>query len=171
MDSTEQRVWKYLIKNQTATAAEVALNCDVDEVYASRILARVGTPIEVRADALAAKAEATTGYPDDNPKTIYGEAKFRISDTPVNSIRLLGLVHNNGAKKYGTLNWRDHTVSASVYYNAAWRHIAAWYEGEDLDPESGLPHLAHVMACMSIILDADKFGKLNDDRPTTQTGE
>jgi hypothetical protein len=167
VDMTEERVWKYLITNQTATPGDVALNCDVTEDYARRIIDRIGTPIEVR----QATAEQTTGYPDDNPKTIYGEAKFRISDTPVNSIRLLGLVHNNGAKKYGALNWRDHTVSASVYYNAAWRHMAAWYEGEDLDPESGLPHLAHVMACMSIILDAGKFGKLNDDRPTTQTGE
>jgi len=163
----EERVWNYMVKNQTATPQEVALNCDVAEDYARHFIMRIGTPIEVR----QATAEQTTGYPDDNPKTIYGEAKFRISDTPVNSIRLLGLVHNNGAKKYGTLNWRDHTVSASVYYNAAWRHMAAWYEGEDLDPESGLPHLAHVMACMSIILDAGKFGKLNDDRPTTQTGE
>lgn len=162
VDMTEERVWKYLIANQTATPEDVALNCDVTEDYARGIIDRIGTPLEVRQAA---------GYPDDNPKTIYGEAKFRISDTPVNSIRLLGLVHNNGAKKYGTLNWREHTVSASVYYNAAWRHMAAWYEGEDLDPESGLPHLAHVMACMSIILDAEKFGKLNDDRPTTQTGE
>lgn len=162
VDMTEERVWKYLIENQTATAQEVALNCDVTEDYARRIIARIGTPFEVREATMAA-----TGYPDDNPKTVYGEAKFRISDTPVNSIRLLGLVHNNGAEKYGTLNWREHTVSASVYYNAAWRHMAAWYEGENLDPESGLPHLAHVMACMSIILDAEKFGKLNDDRPTT----
>lgn len=167
VDMTEERVWKYLIENQTATAQEVVLNCDVTEDYARRIIERIGTPVEVR----EAAKQAATGYPDDNPKTVYGEAKFRISDTPINSIRLLGLVHNNGAEKYGTLNWRKHTVSASVYYNAAWRHMAAWYEGDDLDPESGLPHLAHVMACMSIILDAEKFGKLNDDRPTTQTGE
>jgi len=164
---TEERVWKYLIENQTATPEQVAEACFVSVHYARGILNRIGTPLEVR----EAAKQVATGYPDDNPKTIYGEAKFRISDTPINSIRLLGLVHNNGAKKYGTLNWRDHTVSASVYYNAAWRHMAAWYEGEDLDPESGLPHLAHVMACMSIILDAEKFGKLNDDRPKTQTGE
>ena len=168
VDRTEERVWRYLIANQTATAAEVALNCDVSEEYAQSLIDRIGTPVAVREKSVA---PAVAGYPDDNPKTIYGEAKFRISDTPVNSIRLLGLVHNNGATKYGTLNWREHTVSASVYYNAAWRHMAAWYEGEDLDPESGLPHLAHVMACMSIVLDAEKFDKLNDDRPTTQTGE
>ena len=103
-------------------------------------------------------------YPDDNPKTVYGEAKPKLSDTPTIGIMELGKVHSMGAKKYGRFNWREHSVSASVYYDAAWRHLSAWFEGEDRDPESGLSHLAHVMACMSILLDAEKHGKLNDNR-------
>ena len=64
----EERVWNYMVKNQTATPQEVALNCDVAEDYARHFIMRIGTPIEVR----QATAEQTTGYPDDNPKTIYG---------------------------------------------------------------------------------------------------
>lgn len=105
------------------------------------------------------------GYPDDNPKTALGEAKPKISDTPTVGIREMGRVHSMGAAKYGRFNWREHTVSASVYYDAAWRHLEAWFNGEDLDPESGLPHLAHIMACMNILLDAEEHGKLNDNRP------
>jgi hypothetical protein len=105
------------------------------------------------------------GYPDDNPKTALGEAKAKLSDTPTIGIQLLGRVHTMGANKYGRFNWREHTVSSSVYYDAALRHLMAWFNGEDIDPESGLPHLAHVMACMSILLDADEQGKLNDNRP------
>jgi hypothetical protein len=112
-------------------------------------------------------ASLSAPYPDDNPKTIYGEAKPKLSDTPPIGIRELGKVHSMGAEKYGRFNWREHSVSASVYYDAAWRHLSAWFEGENADPESGLPHLAHVMACMNILLDADEHGKLNDNRPKT----
>jgi len=69
-----------------------------------------------------------------------------------------------GAAKYGRFNWRQHMVSSTVYYDAAQRHLFAWFDGEDIDPESGLSHLAHVMACMNIILDAEKHSKLNDNR-------
>lgn len=105
-----------------------------------------------------------TGYPDDNPKTRFGEQKPPMSDVPTTALRALGLVMRNGARKYGRLNWRRHAVSATVYYDAAERHLMAWLDGEDLDPESGLPHLAHVMACCAILLDAAAHGKLNDNR-------
>lgn len=115
-------------------------------------------------DILAIAARA--GYPDDNPKTALGEAKPKLSDTPTIGIRQMGQVFTMGAAKYGRFNWREHTVSSSVYYDAAQRHLMAWFDGEDLDPESGLPHLAHVMACVNIVLDAQAHGKLNDNRPT-----
>ena len=108
---------------------------------------------------------AAMSYPDDNPKTALGEAKPKLSDTPTIGIRELGRVHTMGSLKYGRFNWRDHTVSSSVYYDAAMRHLMAWFEGEDVDPESGIDHRAHVMACMNILMDAEEHEKLNDNRP------
>ena len=70
-----------------------------------------------------------------------------------------------GASKYGAFNWRDDEVSASVYYDAALRHMACYFDGQVNDEESGQPHLSHVMACCSILIDAEAHGKLNDDRP------
>lgn len=70
-----------------------------------------------------------------------------------------------GAKKYGSYNWRDNPVLVSVYLNAAMRHIMSYFDGEDLDPESGHLHPAHAMACMGIIIDANVTGNLVDDRP------
>lgn len=102
--------------------------------------------------------------PDSNPKTAFGEAKIKLSDTPTVGIQLMGQVHSNGAVKYGRFNWREHQVSSTVYYDAAQRHLMAWFDGETIDPESDLPHLAHVMACCNILLDAEKNGKLNDNR-------
>jgi len=116
------------------------------------------------------KGYEVSGYPDDNPKTALGEAKVKLSDTPTIGIQLMGRVHTNGANKYGRFNWRDHTVSSSVYYDAGLRHLMAWFDGEDCDPESGLHHLAHVMACCNIVLDAKEHGKLNDNRLTTGKG-
>ena len=111
----------------------------------------------------------TAAYPDDNPKTAFGEKKPKMSDTPTVGIVEMGKVFSMGAAKYGRFNWRHHKVSSTVYYDAAQRHLFAWFEGEDLDPESGLSHLAHVMACMNIILDAEKHGKLNDNREAEPT--
>jgi hypothetical protein len=126
------------------------------------------TDADFQDEEILARA-AGRGYPDDNPKTVFGEAKPKISDTPTIGIREMGRVFTMGAAKYGRFNWREHTVSSTVYYDAAFRHLAAWFDGEDADPESGLHHLAHVMACVNIIMDAQANGKLNDNRPAKPT--
>jgi hypothetical protein len=71
----------------------------------------------------------------------------------------------DGAKKYGRYNWRSNKVVASVYADAALRHILAWYDGEECAPDSGVPHLGHAKACLGILADAIETGNLIDDRP------
>jgi hypothetical protein len=51
----------------------------------------------------------------------------------------------HGEKKYGTFNWRK-GLSQRRACGAALRHIYQHLDGEDLDSESGLLHLAHAMA-------------------------
>lgn len=102
--------------------------------------------------------------PDDNPKTAIGQTKPGMSDVPPSALRALGEVMRLGARKYGRLNWRAKTVSSTVYYDAAMRHLMAWMDGETVDPESGQSHLAHVMACCTILIDAEAEGSLNDNR-------
>jgi len=70
-----------------------------------------------------------------------------------------------GAEKYGAYNWRERNVSVSTYVAAAERHIRAYFERQNIDPESGHHHLGHAMACLAILIDADAFGCLVDDRP------
>jgi len=74
----------------------------------------------------------------------------------------LGLL--DGMLKYGRANWRVAGVRASIYLDACKRHIDRWFEGTDYDIDSGLPHLAHALACLAIVVDAQAAGKLNDDR-------
>lgn len=109
---------------------------------------------------------AAEGYPDDNPKTAIGVTKVPLHLVPPSAKHYLAAAFSDGAKKYGPYNWRDKTVSSSVYIGAAQRHIDAWWDGEDLSADAKVHHLAHAMACLAIVLDAANVSKLNDDRPT-----
>lgn len=107
----------------------------------------------------------TVGYPDGNPKSIEGAKKTQLQLVPPPAIEEMGKVMQLGAKKYGAYNWRKNSVAASVYQGAALRHLMQWYEGEDIDSESGASHLGHAMSCLAILLDAKAKGNLIDDRP------
>lgn len=74
------------------------------------------------------------------------------------------VVHKHGADKYGVRNWRIDEILTSTYEGAIMRHFLAWAKGEDIDPDSGKPHLTHIRACCAIIMDAQAHGKLVDDR-------
>ena len=41
----------------------------------------------------------------------------------------------------------------------------AFWEGEDIDPDSGINHLSKAMACMAVIRDSMMVGNWTDDRP------
>jgi hypothetical protein len=99
-----------------------------------------------------------------NPKEEFGDNKIPLHLWPDTATLLGALALLHGALKYGRANWRPMGVKASTYYSAGRRHFAAWFEGEDLDPDSGLPHLAHVLACVAIVIDAGATGNLVDDR-------
>lgn len=104
-------------------------------------------------------------YPDDNPKTVLGIKKPSMSPVPPVALLHLMKAMEDGRKKYGLMNWREKRVSSSIYYDAAMRHLMAWYDGEDYAEDSGVHHLGHVMACCAIILDGLAQGNINDNRP------
>lgn len=101
---------------------------------------------------------------ETNPKDLIGSDKLPLHLWPASAtaIGCLGLL--DGVGKYGRMNWREHGASASVYVAACKRHLDAWFEGEDSAQDSGVPHLAHALACLAIIVDSQATGKLIDDR-------
>lgn len=107
----------------------------------------------------------TTAYLDNNPKTILGTAKPSITACPPSALLHLGRAMSDGERKYGLMNWREKMVSTSVYVDAAFRHLMAFWDGENTAPDSGVHHLGHVMACCAIVIDAMEQGNLNDNRP------
>jgi hypothetical protein len=106
----------------------------------------------------------TKPVPSSNPKDIAGTKKPPLRLLPTIALLYLSRAMSLGAKKYGEFNWRAAKIRATVYDEAALRHIFALLDGQDTDEESGLPHEAHVMACMAIKLDAAAVGTLIDDR-------
>lgn len=109
------------------------------------------------------KTEPNT--PSTNPKTLIGIKKVSLSTVPPAGLIHVARAMSNGVEKYGLMNYRESPVEARIYIDAAYRHLMAWADGEEVAEDSGVHHLGHVMACMAIILDAESTGMLVDDRP------
>jgi len=104
----------------------------------------------------------------NDPKGTAGAVKVPLGLIPPHAMEQTAWVHKLGADKYGPWNWRETGVCASTYVNAILRHLNAWRDGEDLDPESGISHLAHVACSANILMDAEYCDKLQDDRNRAQ---
>jgi len=100
-----------------------------------------------------------------DPKGEAGKLKCPMHLLPPCALQETAWVHGLGARKYGAWNWRENRVEAMTYVGAMLRHLMAWVNGEDADPESGLSHLAHVAAGCNIVMDARQAGMLVDNRP------
>lgn len=66
----------------------------------------------------------------------------RYSLIPRKALDTITEVYHFGASKYASHNWRK-GYEWSKSYDALQRHITAWWDREETDPESGLSHLAH----------------------------
>lgn len=102
-----------------------------------------------------------------NPKDLVGQKKVSISKLPAVAIVHGAHAMEYGASKYEAYNWRENAVVASIYIDAAQRHLLTWFEGQETAKDSGVHHLGHALACMAILLDAQETGNLIDDRPKT----
>lgn len=102
---------------------------------------------------------------DTNPKDAVGTGKVPLSTVSAPVLLEMGLGMLEGARKYGRHNYRIAGVRASVYYDATMRHLMAWWEGEDIDPDSGLSHITKALTGLAVLRDAQINGMVKDDRP------
>jgi hypothetical protein len=68
-----------------------------------------------------------------------------------------------GSKKYAPDNWRKGFKWRRLI-GAAMRHLMAISDGEDVDPESGLPHVDHLACCVMFLSEHQKKNLGEDDR-------
>lgn len=68
-----------------------------------------------------------------------------------------------GKAKYSAHNWRGGLAFSRVI-GAALRHITAFNDGQDVDTETGLSHIAHASCCLMFLLEYIQTHPELDDR-------
>ncbi len=109
-------------------------------------------------------AAAPSNTKPTNPKDAIGSEKVPLSLVPDQVIGEISLALLEGACKYGAANWRQAGVRASVYVDAARRHLASFREGRDIDPASGLSEITKAIAGLVVLRDSMLQGNWVDDR-------
>jgi len=82
------------------------------------------------------------GKPGDK----YDQGKPQLSLLPPKAVIGVSEVLTFGRVKYCKEGWKDVPDAVDRYRDALLRHFMAILDGEDIDPESGLPHIDHVQA-------------------------
>jgi hypothetical protein len=100
-----------------------------------------------------------------NPKQSVGNKKMPMSCLSMQVISEMAVGMYEGDRKYGRHNYRVSGVLASTYFDACMRHLMAWWEGEDIDPVSGLSHITKLMTSAHVLRDAMMQNMWTDDRP------
>lgn len=119
-----------------------------------------GKPAQTLADTLPPDVKNT------NPKDVVGSRKLSLACLPVRVLWRVALAMMEGALKYGRHNYRFAGVRASVYFDAVvGRHLFSWWEGEDIDADSGLSHIDKAIAGLMVMRDSMLQGNFEDDRP------
>lgn len=95
----------------------------------------------------------------------YNNGKPALDLVPLSALEDCARVFDYGRAKYAEWNWAK-GMDWSVPYGCLLRHLAKWHEGEDVDPESGLPHLGHAMCNLVMLATFAKTYPEGDNRPT-----
>jgi hypothetical protein len=98
-----------------------------------------------------------------NPKDMIGSDKLPLHLWPNTATAQGALALLDGALKYGRNNFRAVGVRKSIYVAALKRHIMDVEEGLEVDEDSGLDPLAHILACAAILVEAKAQGNLVND--------
>jgi len=116
-------------------------------------------------------APTSAEHKDTNPKDSVGCTKPPMHCIPAHVMFEVGMGMFEGGWKYREANYRVIGVRASIYYDAAMRHLMAWWEGEDIDPASKIHHISKVMSCLAVLRDCQLQAEngsgvdYKDDRP------
>lgn len=101
-----------------------------------------------------------------DPKSAQGADKIPFAALPWAVVAEAAVGMGEGAIKYGPHNWRtSNGIEAMTYIEAAQRHLVSYVLGEDIDPDSGLPHITKAITSLMVLRDAQINGVCSDDRP------
>ena len=147
-----------LVKPAGWTAPEAKLQLILDRQFVDSIPV---APVKVVFDcAPSSDGKIVEGFA---PK--FDATKVRVDLLPIEPLMQVANVFGFGAKKYFANSYRQgETVVWSRTYGSIMRHMMAFWSGEDLDQESGLPHLAHAGTQLFILMEHTANNQAKDDR-------
>jgi hypothetical protein len=162
-------------KQKEKTVSELKIGDQVKAIQkVSPVYGKVGTIKSFPYDGLAWVEYGEPGEEYgistvDLEKVIVGSVKeddnkYDPSMLTLELVELLSRVRMFGAKKYARNNFKITGFKYTRSCAAALRHIFAFLNGEDLDPESGLSHLGHAVASLEHCIYDLKNHPENDDR-------
>lgn len=93
----------------------------------------------------------------------YDEGKPRTDLLPFKALTEVSKVLALGANQYGEWNWAR-GMNWSRLLGAALRHLFAWGGKENIDPDSGLSHIAHAATCCLFLLEYELRQQGKDNR-------
>lgn len=153
MVSDDQSEWVHAHVRRTVEGKPYPFDCE-DSIYRYAAMPAEGT---FDTTLLTSSSDTLNTVVDQMRQQVEGTkhdtGKPRWSLLPIDTIGQVVAVLEHGAKKYGDDNWRYVENGRTRYYDALMRHVDAWWRGEDNDPESGLPHLAHAACCILFLLE------------------
>ncbi len=135
---------------ELATAVALDLRAGMIEDF-------IGGTVRPAAEFIAKAATQTSVSRNDEVRVTSstggqkGQKLAQMSALDPQSIQMIAEVAGFGAGKYSKLNFMK-GYDSSLSYDALQRHLHGFWNGEDRDPESGLPHLAHAgWHCMALL--------------------
>jgi len=101
------------------------------------------------------------GCMNEGKKDDFGKLRYDL--VPPYAFEQFVSVLTYGALKYDDRNW-EKGIKWGRLFGAAMRHLWAFWRGDDIDPESGIPHLAHAVCNIMMLLEYSKLRPEYDDR-------
>jgi len=142
-------LWKYL-----AEAAIVGIRTSIRQSCPD-------TPKTNACDKYPATGEVRITDPKTGGQK--GQKPAQMSYFPFDALTEISKVYQYGASKYARDNWKK-GYNWSLNFDAMMRHMFAFWEGEDLDPESHCSHVAHAAWHALTLLWFQQHYKEGDDR-------
>lgn len=96
-------------------------------------------------------SQPNTHNPVTSPALKDDGDKLRYDLVPPEALAALASVLTYGANKYGDRNW-EKGFRWGRLFGACMRHLWAWWGGENEDPETGMSHLWHALACVAFMV-------------------
>jgi hypothetical protein len=109
------------------------------------------------------KAKLTKAHPPESGGLRYDEGKARVDLIAPNCLLGIATVLEYGAKKYAENNWRKGMKWGRVI-GSLLRHTYQFMAGEDVDSETGLPHVDHIACNAMFLCEYYRVHKALDDR-------